>query len=377
MSRSPLARLARLINYLSVRLQLRRRPSVGKIPVIFYLSVPLHLNFVRNLMSRLCQCEQLVVLVYCRFPPEQISLPDGVIIVKAATVVRDTPGALLVTNDEGEPLPHHATTRVIHIPHSFASMHVVYPDGAFDHFDYIFCPGPEHLRELSQILPRRNVTRCLLVPAGYEVVDVLLDQPPARGEPPLIAFAPSWAPQNALTQHGVAIVGALIDRYRVTVRPHIQSLRNDRVTLAALQASYGTHPHFSLDTNPDSRPTLLAAALLISDWSGVALEYALSRLRPVIFMDTPMKVFNPHWSRYLDRPGIECTARESVGVILRDVAALPLTVAGLLADSAAWQSKIQTTRENLLFHAGHCGETSARAIEWIARGDRAPEWIQL
>ena len=34
---------------------------------------------------------------------------------------------------------------------------------------------------------------------------------------------------------------------------------------------------------------------MISDWSGVAIEYAFSLEKPVLYIDVPQKIFNPNF----------------------------------------------------------------------------------
>ena len=36
---------------------------------------------------------------------------------------------------------------------------------------------------------------------------------------------------------------------------------------------------------------------MISEWAGAAIEYAFSRERPVIFIDTQPKINNLHWKK--------------------------------------------------------------------------------
>ena len=349
----------------------------GKIRVIVYLSsVSMHFNFVRDLIERIASDQRFSVLISGLFPLDTIVLPDSCIRIPDVSMIRAIPAEFLMTMDAGMPIPHHPMTKVIHVPHSLASMHVIYPDGAFDHFDGIFCAGPHHLHELRELRSKRNITGCVLIPTGYEIVDRLArTSRHHQGILPTILFAPSWGPDNALSLHGQEIVATLIGNYRVIVRPHVMSLREDPGKIQSLIDAFGDNHRFTLDLNPDSSPSLTQADLIISDWSGIAFEYALAFLRPVLFIDGPMKVFNPQWTNYLKEPGIECTARESVGRVLSDISHLNTRVEQILSESPMWEEKIMRARENLLYHFGKCADTSHHSL--IALYEQKPEtdWV--
>ena len=53
---------------------------------------------------------------------------------------------------------------------------------------------------------------------------------------------------------------------------------------------------------------------MISDWSGVALEYAFVFYKPVVFCDIPKKINNPNYMDLKLEP-IEVSLRHKIGVI--------------------------------------------------------------
>ena len=46
--------------------------------------------------------------------------------------------------------------------------------------------------------------------------------------------------------------------------------------------------------------TIFEADLMITDWSGIAYEYAYTTCKPVLFIDTPMKIMNPEYKKIGD-----------------------------------------------------------------------------
>ena len=55
--------------------------------------------------------------------------------------------------------------------------------------------------------------------------------------------------------------------------------------------------------------------MMISDWSGVAIEYALSQAKPTLFIDVPKKINNPDYVE-IDITPIEISIRPQIGSIV-------------------------------------------------------------
>ena len=51
------------------------------------------------------------------------------------------------------------------------------------------------------------------------------------------------------------------------------------------------------EQNVAGHDSLLASDVMISDWSGAALEYAFGLEKPVLFIDMPKKINNPEHDR--------------------------------------------------------------------------------
>ena len=68
--------------------------------------------------------------------------------------------------------------------------------------------------------------------------------------------------------------------------------------------------HFEGDTGTNE--SLHAANIMVSDWSGVALEFAFGLEKPVVFIDQPLKLNNAEYSRLKSVP-LEILLREKIG----------------------------------------------------------------
>ena len=55
----------------------------------------------------------------------------------------------------------------VYVQHSLVSLHMVYEKGAFDHFDTIFCSGPHHTKEITEIEKKYNLPKKNIIQHGY------------------------------------------------------------------------------------------------------------------------------------------------------------------------------------------------------------------
>ena len=72
--------------------------------------------------------------------------------------------------------------------------------------------------------------------------------------------------------------------------------------------------NFDLEVNIASQDSLHRADLMISDWSGAALDYSFGLGKPVLFIDVPRKVNNPEYE-LLDIIPFEVWIRNNIGKI--------------------------------------------------------------
>ena len=217
------------------------------------------------------------------------------------------------------------SVRYVYVQHSLVSTHAIYRPGAFDHYDAIFCAGPHHKREIRAWEKLNSLPEKRLFEHGYAPVDFLMAAAPEQRSlldtsakvGLSVLLAPSWGP-HCLIECGAAakIVQVLLSAgHRVIVRPHPMTARLNRQAVAALAARFGTHRAFVLERDIGSMTSLLDAHVMISDWSGVAMEFAFGLHRPVLFIDGPPKINNPRWAELGFLP-LEQTYRSQVGMVM-------------------------------------------------------------
>lgn len=99
---------------------------------------------------------------------------------------------------------------------------------------------------------------------------------------------------------------------------------------------------------------------MISDWSGVSLEYAFSLERPVIFIDVPKKVNNPNVDDIQSKP-IEIDIRNKIGTVIPPIQlhVIPEKIKSLLQNFNDLKKQIQEIREQTVFNIGNAGKVGA------------------
>jgi YidC/Oxa1 family membrane protein insertase len=268
------------------------------------------------------------------------------------------------------PKPQRST--VLYVFHSLNSVHTAYREGAFDHYDSFACTGPHHIRELSVIRSTRGAGQADLAEVGYYKLDRIARAHEEWGgdtkATPEVLLAPSWGRQNLLEAHGDVLIRSLIaSGFDVTVRPHPQFFHSlypeGAVVMDRLEKEFTGHEHVRFDISVRSEDSFHSSDVMISDWSGAAFEYALGTARPVLFIDTPPKIFNPRW-KDAGLPAFEDEMRANVGRVVPsgDVAAVGGWVADVLEDTGRGEELV-ALRERVVFNPGRSAVVCVDLIE--------------
>jgi hypothetical protein len=268
----------------------------------------------------------------------------------------------------------------VYVHHSMVSMHMIYRPGAFDSFDTIFCAGPHHAAEARAIEAFRGSPRKSLVAHGYGRLDRMCeaiatagyngsgDSSPHSGKHILVA--PSWGPNGLIENAGRQLVQVLLDSgFNVTVRPHPETVRRTPEIIDDLKSFERKFSGFVLETDVAAFDSLVAADVMISDWSGVALEYAFAFEKPVLFVDVPRKVLNSDYAALGLWP-VEVSLRDRIGVTISPTMlnTVPSIVADLVSRQKEWRESISAVRDEIVFNFGASARAGAMAILDLVNG---------
>lgn len=260
----------------------------------------------------------------------------------------------------------------VYVPHGITSTNLTTQKGAYDHFDTILCAGQYQVNEVRETEEMYNLPSKTLVPCGYGMLDELIrniEQAGTSSRPDgkkQILIAPSWQQDNILDSCINELIEQLYgDEYVLIVRPHPEYVKR-----------YGPRMQQLIDQHKDKDPeklifetdfsvntSIYSADLLITDWSAISFEYAFASCRPVLSINTPMKVTNPDYVKYKNQP-IDITLRDQIGRALNldELAQTRRVVDELLENPEAMAAHICQIRDANIFNVGHFGEAAGKYL---------------
>lgn len=242
----------------------------------------------------------------------------------------------------------------IYVPHDPASMHMGFREHSLDNFDTVFCTGPhiaEEVRASEKIYGTREKT---LVEFGYPLIEQLINSynnMPAREDGrKQILIAPSWQEDNILDSCIETLIDSVYgDENKIIVRPHPEYMKRYKPKMMKLVDKYsdkiGDGLQFELDFG--SSVSVYSSDILVTDWSGIGIEFGFATLKPVVFINTKIKMENANYKNINIVPQ-EIKLRNVLGVALeKDEIAEKFadTVNSLLNDNS-FKEKIKNLREN-------------------------------
>jgi len=261
----------------------------------------------------------------------------------------------------------------VYLFHSLGSTHMVDHANSYDAYNSLFCVGPHHVAELRKResiagLPARN-----LFEYGHPRLENLLAASSllhrdAYEGPPVVLIAPTWGDDSIFNTCGDELTGLLLDAgYHVIVRPHYQTQTLTPDVINQLKAKYGDHANFEYQDRMGESDTLFRSDILISDWSAMAIEYALALEKPVLFVDLPRRVRNPDWQELGIEP-LEASFRKLAGDIVspQNLTEAPGKISRLLNTREEFQQAMHTLRPQMVFNIGNSIERGAREIARLA-----------
>jgi len=258
----------------------------------------------------------------------------------------------------------------IFVPHDPASMHMGFREHSLDNFDTVFCTGKhiaEEVRATEKLYGKKEKN---LVEFGYPLIENLIDSYEKMdknvSERKQILIAPSWQEDNLLDSCVETLIDSLYgDKYRIIVRPHPEYMKRYKEKMELLIEKYkekiGDGLVFELDFS--SNASVYSSDVLVTDWSGIGIEFGFATLKPVVFVNTKIKLENPNYEKIGIVPQ-EVRLRNVLGVAL-DKEELSErfapTVDALLKDEK-FKATIEQERSSYFYSFGTGGKVGAKYI---------------
>lgn len=273
-------------------------------------------------------------------------------------------------------------TEYVYVPHDVNSSNLTFHKNALDHFDTIFTSGPKNKEEIAEREEKYKLLEKHLVEWGSGVIDnmtvsyqqMMRESAPQGEQKKTILIAPSWQKDNILDSCIEQMLGELVKTdYHIVVRPHPQYVRHFEEKIDALAEKFCKYDvEFQKDFS--SNKTVYMADLLVTDWSSISFEYAFSTLKPVLFINTPMKVVNEDYQELKTVP-IDLELRNTIGVSLEPDSIpeqIVPAVNKLLFDKQFSTAAMEELKNRYIYHPMESGKVGAEYLigQLVARSKK-------
>lgn len=254
----------------------------------------------------------------------------------------------------------------IYVFHGMGSSALTLRKGALDNYDTLFCVGEDSVIEIRQMEELYGTRKKTLVETGYVLLDQMITEynEDKSNNDKTVLIAPSWQPDNIIDVCIEKMLDILADtKYKVVVRPHPQQVRHEKQRFEEMVEKYKIYENIEIQTDFSSNFTVMNADLIITDWSDIAFEYAFTTLKPVLFIDTPMKVMNSDYDKIEIKP-INIALRNVIGesLAVEDIGELNAVISRLIADRDKYHDIIKKTRAEHIFNIGKSKILSGKYI---------------
>lgn len=177
----------------------------------------------------------------------------------------------------------------VHMFHS-AGEAKMYRMFGIDYYDAVLLTGAEEAKDIREMEAARNLPEKELHVCGVPYMDEmhkrLVEAGPVPAHERTVLLAPSWGKSALFGKYGGDIIGKLLATgYHVIVRPHPQSFTSETEMIEAIMARYPESSQLEWNRYLDNFEVLRRSDILVSDFSGVVMDFALVYDKPVIYTE--------------------------------------------------------------------------------------------
>ncbi len=288
--------------------------------------------------------------------------------IKAAMVVSTTPSLDVYMLRRSRKVKHYA--HLFHAPTDVA----FYEKFAFDYYDSLLTVGSFQERSVRELERRRGLEEKQLFETGCPYYDYMLEE--MRGLAPretsglTVLYAPAWGGRSSVLKYGTALLDALARAgIRTIFRPHPQFYVSHLDIIRDIEKKLSGSAHVEIDTNRTGISSMSRSDVMITDLSGVLLDYAFLFERPIILANSRADVGGQEgedlsgeiWDVAVSRRLARCLADDEVGRI-------PDIVVQANADGAQYAGAIRAVRDGEIYNFGRAGRAAADSIARVLGG---------
>ena len=259
--------------------------------------------------------------------------------------------------------------KYVFIPHGIDSINLTQRYKSINAYDVFFACGKYQRLEAEKTYELFGLNR-KIYDWGYSLLDDMITEYEStkkdeKRKTKSILIAPSWQKDNICD----LCLDELLDNlkkknnYEITVRPHPQEVRHMREKFELLKEKYKNNKNIIIQTDFSKTNTIFNADILITDWSSIGYEYAYTTKKPVIFIDTPIKIMNPNYKDINVEP-INIWSRNIIGKSLKttELKKINETVDYLLTNGDKYEKDINNLLNDSIYNLGNSSQKGAEYI---------------
>ena len=195
--------------------------------------------------------------------------------------------------------------KYIYLHHTPVSLTLIYNSDAFNAFDAVQTISTYQFEEMKEIVSKNNL-KTKIFKSKYLFINKQIERNRSQIPDTDVLIAPSWNSSFYKLNYHILLKKQL-SKNNITykLRPHPMSLAKGEIAMNDLT---------KLDI-PVDKLTLLNLfkyKFIITDWSGIFIEFALIFKRKAYLINTPKKIVNTNYLNYENQP-IEISLRNILG----------------------------------------------------------------
>lgn len=199
--------------------------------------------------------------------------------------------------------------KYIYLQHSNISLSMGYNEHAFNNFDAIQAINIFQINDIKKI-KKHFKKKIRIIKSKYLFLDKLKQKEKKNTSKKIIdvLIAPTWNTNIYSEFIFNEIIKILtLNKISFTIRPHHMSLKENFNEINLLNKK------FDIDKSPIL--DISKYDYLITDWSGIFLEFIQIKKKKVFLLNTKKKILNTNYSNLFENP-IELELRDEFGVII-------------------------------------------------------------
>ena len=210
--------------------------------------------------------------------------------------------------------------KYIYYFHSPISTTKSYTPKAFDNYDTIMCNGNFQIEEIRSRETLKKLNKKELIPTGYLYLDFLKENIDIKKDNNHILIAPSWNNnlKNSINENFIKLIEILLDKkQKVIFRPHPEHYKRSKKILQYIKNKF-LNENFEFDNNSENINSMEKAKCLITDNSGIAIEFIITLKRPVLYLDEFDKIHNTEFNNYSALKTIDYKIKKNFGYSFKE-----------------------------------------------------------